>query len=176
MPLQLFLRKGTLMSEQTDYDIPLALVKACKTVEELSTLYPSAWDWEWSDEATDVAVKKILRDYGDDMFTLFQIAVDFDGNKERKKWSTTVCDRIFEEIMNQCKTLPTLILLYKSLPGAPEPGTDDNLHQKVVERMIEVAGKDTRKLFIIFRHLDTAAKGEFGLMVTNRIEELEKKK
>lgn len=164
------------MSEETNHDTLLVLVKACKTVEELSTLYSSAWNWEWSDGATDVAVKKILQAYGDDMFTLFQIAVDFEDNKEHKKWSTTVCDRIFEEILDQCKTLPALILLYKSLPGDPEPGVDDNLHQMVVERMIEVAGSDTRKLFIIFRHLNLVAKGEFGEMVTDRIEEIEQKK
>lgn len=154
-------------------EVPLALVRACKSTDDLRTIYVSGFDWEWTDEATDLAMKKILAWHGDDMFMLFSMLFD---EKENSKWSTWVCNRIFDEIMNQCKTLPPLILFYKALPGVPEPGVDENYHEKVVERMIEVAGTDMRKLFIIFRHLDKEAKGEFGAMIMKRITELANKK
>ncbi len=166
-----------MVTKSRKFDSTLALVQACRNIDDLRQLD----GLDLSQVAVELAVKKILADYGDDMFMLFAISVDFEGNEENKYWCVEICDAVFEKVMDQCKTLSTLIVLYKALPGRPDPGDHVDRHTLVVERMITLAGEDKRKLYVLFRHLQDEPKkaekepgGEFGNMVLGRLKKIKK--
>jgi hypothetical protein len=152
-----------------------ALVRVTKTLEDLKRLYRHACDAGLSapELFTQFALDRILLAYRDDLFMLFSYAFDEREHSEFHDWPVSVTDGVFQEVLKQCKTLTMLRLLYKVIPGEANPGVDENYHQRVVEKMICVAGDDHRKLYLL--HKDFFDIEEFRSLIETRINEVVKK-
>lgn len=85
-------------------------------------------------------ISVMLKECRDDIPLLCSVCFGDDG------YHCCISDAAFERILSLCGSVGMLHLLYIALPGEPEPGTDDNWHEKVVIAMIERCDGDIKQL------------------------------
>lgn len=153
----------------------LLLLNECGSVEALKDLHDLDDNcFLGQKEATQVMLDLVMKEYRHNARALMRIVLSHPSDEEFCFALSNLQNAVFEELLRQCTTLTALLLLYGNLPTDEAPGVDEDWHQKVLIRMIEVCGKDLSKLFMLLRDFGTIE--PFKERIQRRINEVTAKK